>query len=350
MGQQQISINGRAIGADHAPYIIAELSANHNGDFNRAVDILLAAKKAGVDAVKLQSYTADTITIPSDAPEFRIEGGLWDGKSLYKLYEWAHMPWDWHKPLFDKARALDLTIFSSPFDFSAVDMLEDLNAPAYKIASFEAVDLPLVRYTAGTGKPMIISTGMTSEEEIAEVIAAARDGGCKDLVILHCVSAYPAEPEDYNLRMLQDIAQKHDVLVGLSDHTIDNVTAVTSVALGACLIEKHFTLDRSAGGPDDSFSLEPSELEELVTDSKTAWQALGRVNYERSEKERGNIKFRRSLYIVEDVKKGDVLTSENMRSIRPGYGLAPRHYEALLGRKMVVDAAKGTALSFEMVE
>ncbi|AUL94322.1 N-acetylneuraminate synthase [Vibrio vulnificus] len=260
------------------------------------------------------------------------------------------MPWEWHKPLFEKAKELGITIFSSPFDFTAVELLEDLCAPAYKIASFEVIDLPLIKRVAQTGKPMIISTGMANEEEIAEAIKTAKDNGCQELVVLHCVSGYPAPAEQYNLRTITDIAQRFDVLSGLSDHTIDNATAVTSIALGACLIEKHVTMDRNGGGADDSFSLEPQELKALCQDTKTAWQALGRVNYERTEAEKGNAKFRRSLYVVTDIEAGEALTPENVRSIRPGFGLAPKHYDDILGRKAKAKIVRGTALQFDLLE
>jgi N-acetylneuraminate synthase len=275
----QIEIAGRPIGPNHSPYVIAELSANHNGKLETALRIIEEAKKAGADAVKLQTYKPDTITLNCDSEDFKIRGGLWDGRMLYELYEEAHMPWDWHKPLFDHARQLGITIFSSPFDTTAIDLLEDLNAPAYKIASFEAVDLPLIKYAASTGKPMIISTGMADAEEIHEAIEAAREGGCKQLAVLHCVSGYPAPAEDYNLRTIPDMIERFGLVTGLSDHTLDNTTAITSVAMGACIIEKHFTLDRSGGGPDDSFSLEPAELAALCLSAKTAWQALGQVDY-----------------------------------------------------------------------
>lgn len=344
-----IEIAGRKIGPDFIPYIIAELSANHNGDINRAFQIMEEAKKAGADAIKLQTYTHETITIDCDSEDFQINGGLWDGQTLYELYKGAHMPWEWHRPLFEKAKELEITIFSSPFDYSAVDLLEELGAPAYKIASFELIDLPLIKRVAQTGKPMIMSTGMANEEEIAEAIQTARENGCKELVILHCVSGYPAPADQYNLRTIADMAERFDVLAGLSDHTIDNATAVASVALGACLIEKHVTLDRNGGGPDDSFSLEPHELADLCKDTKTAWTALGKVNYERTEAEKGNVKFRRSLYVVKDVKAGEKITSENVRSIRPGFGLAPKYLEQVLGRTAKVDIHRGTPLSFEFI-
>ena len=316
-----ISIAGRRIAADAPPYIIAELSANHNGKLETALKIIEEAKKAGADAIKLQSYTADTITLNCDSEEFQIHGGLWDGKTLYQLYQEAQMPWDWHATLFEHARKHDITIFSSPFDNTAVDLLESLNAPAYKIASFEAVDLPLIKYVASTGKPMIISTGMADAEEIQEAIDAAREAGCKELAILHCVSGYPAPAADYNLRTVPDMMQRFGLVTGLSDHTLDNTTAIASVVLGASIIEKHFTLNRKGGGPDDSFSLEPGELKSLCADSKTAWSALGKINYSRTKSEQGNAMFRRSLYIVSDVAPGEIISNSNIRSIRPGHGL-----------------------------
>jgi len=339
-----ITIDGRKIGPEYPPYIIAELSANHNGDINRAYQIMEEAKKAGADAIKLQTYTHETITMDCDSEEFQIHGGLWDGQTLYELYKGAHMPWEWHKPLFAKAKELGITIFSSPFDFTAVDLLEELDAPAYKIASFELVDLPLIARVAKTGKPMIMSTGMANADEIQEAVDCARDNGCKELIVLHCVSGYPAPAEQYNLKTIADISERFNVLSGLSDHTIDNATAVASVVLGACLIEKHVTLDRSGGGADDSFSLEPRELAQLCKDSKTAWQALGHVNYERTEAEQGNVKFRRSLYVVKDIKVGEKFTPENVRSIRPGFGVAPKYYDEVLGAIAKVKFDKGTAI------
>ncbi|CAM0814862.1 pseudaminic acid synthase [Acinetobacter baumannii] len=345
-----MQINHRNIGIQYPPYVIAELSANHNGHLETALKIIEEAKRCGADAVKLQTYSADTITLNSQNEEFMIRGGLWDGQSLYELYQKAQMPWEWHKPLFDHARALDITIFSSPFDRTAVDLLEDLNAPAYKIASFEAVDLPLIKYVASTGKPMIISTGMADKEEIGEAIQAAYDGGCKELVVLHCVSGYPAPAEDYNLLTMVDMAKSFNVPVGLSDHTLDNTTAITSVALGACLIEKHFTLDRNGGGPDDSFSLEPIELQHLCQSAKTAWQALGRVDYGRKSSEQGNVKFRRSLYFVKDLKAGDVIDESSIRSVRPGFGLPPKFYDELIGKRVNQDISKNIATSFDCID
>lgn len=336
-----LSIAGRPIGPEHPPYVIAEMSANHNGRIETAFEIIDAAKAAGVDAVKMQTYTADTITLRSDAPEFRISEGLWAGRTLHDLYDEAHTPWEWHGALFDHARRTGVTLFSSPFDTTAVDLLEDLGAPAYKIASFEAVDLPLIRYVAATRKPMIISTGMADEEEIAAAIAAARDGGCTDLAILHCVSGYPAAPEEYDLRTIADMVARFGVIVGLSDHTLDNVTAIASVAVGAALIEKHFTLDRTGGGPDDSFSLEPDELSDLCRDVRTAWTALGSVRYERTASERGNVQFRRSLYFVRALKAGEVVTSDAVRSVRPGHGLPPRLIDQVIGLRMCIDTEAG---------
>ena len=344
-----ISIAGRPIGPDHAPYIIAELSANHNGKLETALKIIEEAKKAGADAVKLQTYTADTITLDCDSEEFQIHGGLWDGKNLYQLYKEAQMPWEWHSILFEHARKLGITIFSSPFDNTAVDLLESLNAPAYKIASFEAVDLPLIKYVASTGKPMIISTGMADADEIQEAIQAARDGGCKELAILHCVSGYPAPAADYNLRTIPDMMSRFGLVTGLSDHTLDNTTAIASVVMGASVIEKHFTLDRSGGGPDDSFSLEPAELAALCRDSKTAWASLGQVDYGRKSSEQGNVKFRRSLYFVKDLKAGDIITADSVRSVRPGFGLAPKYLPELIGKTTTQDITKNTATSFDFI-
>ena len=344
-----MKINNRPIGSNYPPYIIAELSANHNGSLDTALKIVEQAKLCGADAIKLQTYQADTITLDSRNEEFMIRGGLWDGQSLYELYEKAHMPWEWHKPLFDYARQLGITIFSSPFDYTAVDLLEDLNAPAYKIASFEAVDLPLIKYVASTGKPMIISTGMADKEEISEAIQAAYDGGCKELAILHCVSGYPAPAEDYNLRTIQDMIQSFNIPVGLSDHTLDNTTAIASIILGACVIEKHFTLNRNGGGPDDSFSLEPADLQHLCQGAKTAWQALGKVDYGRKSSEQGNAQFRRSLYFVKDMKAGDVIDESCIRSVRPGYGLAPKYFDELMGRITKCDIIANTATSMDII-
>lgn len=344
-----MSIGDRSIGLSESPYIIAEMSANHNGDINNAFRIIEAAKSAGADAVKLQTYTADTITLDCDSEDFQIHGGLWDGKTLYQLYSEAHMPWDWHKPLFDYAKKLDITIFSSPFDNTAIDLLEDLNAPAYKIASFEAIDLPLIKYAANTGKPLIISTGMADAEEIEEAINAAKEGGCKELAILHCVSGYPAPAADYNLRTIPDMIERFGLVTGLSDHTIDNTTAITSIALGASIIEKHVTLDRAGGGPDDSFSLEPHELRALCRDARTAWSALGGVDYGMKSSESGNVKFRRSLYFVKDMEAGELITEDCIRSIRPGFGMKPSDLTSVLNRKVLCDIVRYTPVTVEII-
>jgi pseudaminic acid synthase len=342
-------INYREIGKNHSPYVIAEMSANHNGNLENAYKIIQLAKRSGADAVKIQTYTADTMTLKCDSEDFQIRDGLWGGRSLYELYQQAYTPWEWHRPMFDFAKKIDITIFSSPFDTTAIDLLEDLNAPAYKIASFEAVDLPLIKYAASTGKPIIISTGMADAEEIAEAIEAAREGGCKDLAILHCVSGYPAPAEDYNLHTISDMIERFGVVTGLSDHTLDNTTAVASVALGASIIEKHFTLDRSGGGPDDSFSLEPDELTGLCQGVKTAWSALGRVDYGRKSSEQGNAKFRRSLYFVKPLKQGDVITADAIRSVRPGFGLAPKHLNRILGSTLTKDVVYGTPVNWNQL-
>ncbi len=349
MNGKEIRIGGRAIGPDQPPYIIAELSGNHNGDIGRAIELIRQAKHAGADAVKLQTYTADTMTIRSDRPDFKIRGGLWDGYSLYDLYEQAHTPWEWHPALFEEAASLGISLFSSPFDETAVTFLESLNAPAYKIASFELVDLPLIACVARTGKPVIMSTGMANEQEIAQAVETARAHGCSELVLLHCTSAYPAPPDQANLRMIPELARRFEVVSGLSDHTLGTVVAVTSVALGACVIEKHFTLRRADGGPDCAFSLEPDELARLCNDSREAWQALGQVSYQQTAAEQANRIFRRSIYVVQDIKAGEPLTVHNIRRIRPGYGLAPGLYPRLLGKKARVDLSAGTPLSLDHV-
>lgn len=350
ISEPRITIAGREISRYQPPYIIAELSANHNGKLETALQIIEEAAKAGADAVKLQTYRPDTITLNSNAEDFKIKGGLWDGRTLYELYEEAHMPWEWHKPLFEYARKVGIPIFSSPFDSTAVDLLEDLNAPAYKIASFEAVDLPLIHYAAATGKPMIISTGMANAEEIEEAITAAREGGCKQLAILHCVSGYPAPAEDYNLRTIADMIERFGLVTGLSDHTLDNTTAIASVVMGASLIEKHFTLNRNGGGPDDSFSLEPADLAALCRDSKTAWKAIGEIDYGRKSSELGNVKFRRSLYFVNDLKAGAIISDADIRSVRPGYGIEPKYMDELIGKKLKTDIFKNTPVCWESLE
>jgi pseudaminic acid synthase len=342
-------IGRHTISTNNSPYVIAELSANHNGQLNTALKIIQAAKLAGAHAAKLQTYKPDTITLKSNAPEFQIKGGLWDGRTLYDLYEEAHMPWDWHKPLFEYAAKLDINIFSSPFDNTAVDLLEDLNAPAYKIASFEAVDLSLIKYAASTGKPLIISTGMADADEIQEAVDAARSAGCTELALLHCVSGYPAPAADYNLRTIPDMMKRYGVPVGLSDHTLDNTTAIASVAMGACIIEKHFTLDRSGGGPDDSFSLEPSELKQLCDGARTAWEAMGNVDYGRKSSEQGNVQFRRSLYFVKDLKIGDTITHDAVRSVRPGFGLPPKFMGQIIGQSVNQNVTFGSPVKWDVL-
>jgi len=343
-------IAGRQIGPSLPPYVIAEMSANHNGSIDIAFRIIEAAKQAGADAVKLQTYRPDTITLDCDADEFRIQDGLWNGKTLYQLYAEAHLPWEWHAPLFEHARKQGITIFSSPFDNTAVDLLEDLNSPAYKIASFEAVDLPLIKYVASTGKPMIISTGMADAEEIEEAIAAAREGGCKQLAILHCVSGYPAPAVDYNLRTIPDMIQRFGLVTGLSDHTLDNTTAITSVALGASIIEKHFTLDRNGDGPDDSFSLEPSDMAALCMGARTAWEALGKIDYGYKSSEQANVKFRRSLYFVKEMAAGDRIDASSIRSVRPGFGLPPKYLDNIIGKRLIKSVTKNSPVTPNDIE
>lgn len=343
-------IINRPIGPGYPPYVIAELSANHNGNLSQALKIIDAAVEAGADAVKIQTYRPDTITLKSDAEDFQITEGLWAGYTLYDLYEWAHTPWEWHEALFAHAAKRGITMFSSPFDPTAVDLLESLNAPAYKIASFEAVDLPLIRYVASKGKPMIISTGMADLEEINEAVSAAREGGCRELALLHCVSGYPAPASDYNLVTIADIAGRFGMAVGLSDHTLGNTTAIASVALGASIIEKHLTLDRAGGGPDDSFSLEPSAFAALCRDVRTAWEAVGKVDYGSKSSELANVKFRRSLYFVENLKAGDAIEATSVRSVRPGYGLAPKMFDTIVGKKVKQDVFCNTPVKPEDIQ
>ena len=350
MSANEVVIAGRAIGPGHPPYVVAELSGNHNGRIERALALVEAAKNAGADAVKLQTYTADTITIDHDGPEFRIEDGLWAGRTLHELYDEAHTPWDWHERLFAHGRELGITVFSAPFDESAVALLESLAAPAYKIASFEIVDTGLVARAAATGKPVILSTGMADLGEIGDAVSAARGAGCEQLIVLHCVSGYPTPPGESNLRTIRDLGERFGAVVGLSDHTPGTAVSVAGVALGADLIEKHVTLRRADGGPDAAFSLEPDELQRLVGECRIAWEALGEAGYERKASERANVVFRRSLYVVEDVRRGDVFTAENVRSIRPDFGLAPKHLRDVVGRKAKRDVARGTAFDWSLVE
>jgi N-acetylneuraminate synthase len=344
-----IAIAGRMIGPDQPPYVIAEMSGNHNGDIGRALALIDAAKAAGADAVKLQTLTADTITIDHDGPGFVIEGGLWHGRRLYELYQEAHTPWDWHPRLFERAREVGITIFSSPFDPTAVEFLEKLGAPAFKVASFEIVDTPLVARMARSGKPLIISTGLASPEDITDAVTAAREAGGREIILLHCTSGYPTPASQMHLRTMPDLAAAHGTLVGLSDHTMGTAVAVAAVALGACVIEKHFTLARADGGVDSAFSLEPDELARLVADCRDAWSALGSVHYEEVEAEAAGRDHRRSLYVVADVTKGETLTPENVRSIRPGHGMAPKHLYEVLGKPAARDLKRGEPLAWELI-
>ena len=343
------AIAGRPIGPEHEPFVICELSGNHNGELKRALALLEAAAATGADAIKIQTYTPDTITIQSDRPEFQLHGGLWDGRSLYDLYGEAYTPYDWHAALFDRARELGVTLFSTPFDETAVVLLESLGAPAYKIASFEIVDIPLIETVARCGKTMIMSTGMASEDEIAEAVDAARNGGAAGVILLHCVSAYPASIETANVRTVPLLAQRFGVMAGLSDHTPGTAASVAAVSLGAVAVEKHFTLARADGGPDAEFSLEPAEFAALVRDCKDAWRALGVASFNRGGVERGNAQFRRSLYVVADVAVGEVLTKANVRSIRPGLGMAPKHLPDVLGKRAARALKRGEPLSAEMI-
>jgi len=327
--------------------VICELSGNHNGSLERALRLLEEAAATGADAIKIQSYTPDTITIDHDGPGFRIEGGLWDGRTLYDLYGEAQTPFEWHEALFQHARELGVTLFSTPFDESAVDLLEELGAPAYKIASFEAVDLPLIAYVASRRKPMIISTGMANLDEIGEAVRTARENGCDQIVLLHCVSSYPAPDDQSNVRTVPDLAERFGVVSGLSDHTVGSAVAVASIALGGCVVEKHFTLARSDGGPDAAFSLEPDEFRTLVEDCKRAWRSLGHPTYDLQGCEQGSIAFGRSVYVVRDVRAGEGLTRENVRSIRPGNGLPPKHLPEVLGRRASRDLKRGEPLAWD---
>ncbi|MED1822664.1 pseudaminic acid synthase [Brevibacillus agri] len=345
-----IQVENRKISPHHSPFIIAEMSGNHNQSLERALEIVDAAAKAGAHALKIQTYTADTMTIDYSQGEFYIDDpqSLWKGKSLYDLYQEAYTPWEWHKPIFDRCRELGMIGFSTPFDESAVDFLESLNVPLYKIASFENIDIPLIRRVARTGKPLIISTGMASIAELDEAVRTAREEGCQDLVLLKCTSTYPASPENTNILTIPHMRQLFGVEVGLSDHTMGVGVAVASVALGATVIEKHFTLRREDGGVDSAFSLEPEEFKNLVIETERAWQALGSITYGPTDKEKNSLVFRRSLYIVDDIKAGEALTKENLRAIRPGFGLPPKYYDVLLGKRVQRDIAKGTPASWDM--
>lgn len=351
MNEKSIKIGKVTIGADHPPFVIAEMSGNHNQSLDRAFAIIDAAAASGAHALKIQTYTPETMTLNLSENEFFISDpkSLWKGRSLYDLYGEAMTPWEWHQPIKERCEKHGMLFFSTPFDATAVDYLENLNVDFYKIASFENTDLPLIRRVAQTGKPLIISTGMANVAELAEMVETARSAGCKDLILLKCTSAYPATPKDANLNTIPNLRDLFDVQVGLSDHTMGIGVALASVALGATVIEKHFTLDRSEGGVDSAFSMEPAEFKLLVEESKNAWESLGRVCYERGESEKKSLIFRRSLYIAEDVKAGEVLTEKNLRAIRPGYGLPTKYFDYLLGKKAKTDLKKGTAVRLDMV-
>jgi len=350
MGCSEIIIEGRMVGHGREPYIICELSGNHNGSLERAISMIESAARTGCDAIKLQTYTPDTITIQCDRPEFWIRGGPWDGKSLYELYSEAFTPFEWHSAMFSRARELGITVFSTPFDETAVDLLESLDTPAYKVASFELIDLPLISYIASKGKPMIMSTGMANHSEIHAAVTTARQYGCQQLVLLHCVSNYPADIGDANVRTVPELSREFSCPAGLSDHTMGTAASVAAIALGACVIEKHFTLSRSDGGPDAAFSLEPHEFEALVSECKLAFKALGKPHFETLASEQGSRQFRRSLYVVKDLKRGEVIGSEHIRSIRPGLGLSPNRLWDVLGKRATRDLTRGEPLSLEMVE
>ena len=345
-----IKIKDRQIGENHPPYIIAELSANHNGSLERALKTIKMAKSMGADAVKFQTYTPDTLTIDSDKEDFRIKGGLWDGFTLYDLYKSAFTPFEWHEEMFNYAQSVGITCFSTAFDESAVDLLEDLNTPAYKVASFEIIDIPLIQYIASTKKPMIISTGMANKEEIQEAVHVARENGSNELILLHCISGYPTPVEQSNLMTIPDMKNCFGVPVGLSDHTLGIEVSIASIALGASVIEKHVTLNASDKGPDSEFSIEPDQLNSLCIKCKSVWEALGSAGYERKPVEKDNIKFRRSIYVVRDIDSGEALTKENIRRIRPGYGLPPKYFNELIGKRVKSRIEKGTPLDWGMLE
>lgn len=346
-----ISIAGQKIGTCYRPFIIVEMSGNHNHSLERALAIVEAAAKAGAHALKIQTYTAETMTLDIDNGEFHIDdpNSLWQGNSLYQLYQQAYTPWEWHKPIFDRCRELGLIPFSTPFDETAVDFLESLDVEAYKIASFENTDLPLIRKVAQTGKPMIISTGMATAAELDETVRAAREAGCKEIVLLKCTSTYPASPENSNLLTMPHLRELFDVEVGLSDHTLGIGVALAGIALGATVIEKHFTLNRADGGVDSAFSMEPEEMCLLVEESERAWQALGKVSYGPTEKEKASLSYRRSLYVTEDLQIGDVLSKDNVRSIRPGFGLPPKYFDIVLGKRVTREVKRGTLVSWEII-
>lgn len=346
----EIKINGRFIGAKYPPYVVAELSANHNGVLQKALDTISIAKKCGADAIKLQTYTADTMTIDCNSDDFFITGGLWDGYKLYDLYKEAQTPLDWHKTMFDHARKIEITCFSTPFDETAVDLLEDLNVPAYKVASFEATDLPLIKYIASTKKPLIMSTGLANFEEIEEMVEIAKEEGCNDLILLHCISSYPAPMDQSNLLTIPDMRRRLGVQIGLSDHTLNNTASVVASSLGATLIEKHFILDRNEKGPDSEFSIEPDELIALCKETKDAWLSLGTAGYDIKPSEEASIKFRRSIYFVKDISAGDIITKEHIKRIRPGFGLPPKLESKIIGKIASKNIKAGTPTNWDLID
>ena len=350
--QRDCVIDNRRIGRNHSPFIVAEMSGNHNQSLDRALEIVEAAAKAGAHALKLQTYTADTMTLDLREGDFFISdpNSLWKGTSLYELYQKAHTPWEWHEPIFDRCRKLDMICFSTPFDETAVDFLETLAPPCYKVASFENTDIPLIQKIASTGKPMIISTGMATAAELDDAVRTARESGCEDIILLKCTSTYPASPEDSNLLTIPHMRDLFGVQVGISDHTSGIGAAVAGVALGATLIEKHFTLRRANGGVDAAFSLEPEEMRQLVVETERAWMALGKIRYEPLIEEKKSLAFRRSLYVVEDMKAGEVFTKTNLRALRPGSGLSPKYYEVILGRRVKCDTTKGTPVNWDLID
>lgn len=346
-----ILLGNLAVGKGNKPFIIAEMSGNHNQSLERALEIVEAASKAGVHALKLQTYTADTMTLNIKEKEFLIKdkSSLWIGNSLYDLYQEAYTPWEWHEPIFSRCRELGMIPFSTPFDETAVDFLESLDVPIYKIASFENNDIPLIKKVASTGKPMIISTGMATIAELDETVRTAREYGCKDIILLKCTSTYPASPENTNINTIPHMKDLFNCQVGLSDHTLGIGVAVASVALGATVIEKHFTLSRAEGGVDSAFSMEPEEMKSLVVETERAWQALGNIKYGPTKAEEGSLKFRRSIYVSKDIKAGEVLTRDNIKIIRPGYGLEPKYYDGLLGKRAKVEIKKGTPIKWSYI-
>lgn len=347
----EISIAGAKIGLNNPPFIVAEMSGNHNQSLERALAIVDAAAAAGAHAIKLQTYTADTMTLDLDTKDFFIENAdsLWQGNTLYKLYKQAYTPWEWHKPIFERCRQLGLIAFSTPFDDTAVDFLDSLDVPCYKIASFENTDLPLIRKAAATGKPLIISTGMATAAELDETVRTARGAGCQDIILLKCTSSYPATPENTNLLTIPHMKELFDCQIGLSDHTLGVGAAIASVALGAVFIEKHFTLSRADGGVDSVFSMEPSELKTLVQETERAWQAMGRVYYGPSKQEESSLQYRRSIYASQDIEAGDVFSPDNLKLVRPGYGLPPRYYDLLIGKKAKCNIKKGNPMSYDKI-